>query len=365
MRERGPSPASRSDLTGIPPYSPDAPASDLVGRAGVGRVAKLDANESPLGPFPGVAEAVADVIAAANRYPDRGQALVDAIARRHAVAADAVLVTNGADAAIGLLCDAFGGPGAEVVAAVPSFVTYAQDAVRSGARAVEVPVRADGCLDLPAMLAAIGPATRLVFLCNPNNPTGGVLPAPEVEAFLDAVPPGVVVAVDEAYAEYTGAEPDDVAPIGLARPNVCRLRTFSKIFGLANLRVGYVIGPPDLLEPLRRLRHWYDVSDAAHVAATVSLLQPEEIARRREANVAGRAQLEQVLRSAGLAPLSSAACFVLAPVDDAAGVAAALEQDGVLVRAVEAERRGYIRVAVGDADDHRQLGEALARRLTG
>lgn len=324
-------------------------------------MAKLDANESALGPFPGVAAAIAAAAEHVNRYPDQGLALVEAIARRHAVDTADVLVGNGADAIIGYLCEAFAEPGDEVVMASPSFVTYAQDAMRRGASPVEVPVRADGRLDLDAMLAAITGRTRIVFVCNPNNPTGGWLPRDEVDRFLAAVPSDVVAVVDQAYAEYVGDEPDDVAPLDVSRPNVCYLRSFSKIFGLAGLRVGYAVGPAAVLEPLRRSRHWYDVADVSHVAATASLGQPDELARRRAAAAADRADLEGLLRERGFDPLPSAAGFVLVPVRDAAALASALEEDGVLVRPVAADGREFIRIAAGDADDRSQLAAALDR----
>ena len=354
MRDRGPRAVARLDDPRLAPYVPD-PRVAAAARGG-GRIARLDANESPWGPFPGVAEAVAEAVAGVNRYPDRGLELLEALAARHAVPPEAIVVGNGGDALIGLVCAAYLGPGDEAVMAVPTFVSYALDAIRAGGVPVEVPVRADGRLDLPAMAAAITERTRLIFVCDPNNPTGGTLPAEEVRTFTARVPEDVLVVLDEAYVEYVDARADRVEPFALDRPNVCSLRTFSKIFGLAGLRVGYLVGPPPVIRPVRQLRHWYDVSDVAHVAATASLLRPDEIARRRRETARSRDELTAVLRAHGLAPLPSQASFVAVPCDDAAGLAERLLGSGVRTRVVP----GHLRIAVGDADDLARLEGALA-----
>src|SRR6185437_1620293 len=162
----------------------------------------------------------------------------------------------------------------------PSFVSYVQDVLRAGGEPVEVPLRADGALDLPAMAERVTERTRLVFVCNPNNPTGGMLGSREVEEFLDALPSTVLVVLDEAYAEYVEARDyPDGSTLASARPNVVVLRTFSKLFGLAGLRIGYMIGAPPAVTAVRRLRHWYDVTDAAHLAALACLSDPGEVVR--------------------------------------------------------------------------------------
>lgn len=354
MRDRGPRAVARLDDPRLAPYAPDAPAAQS-GR-GVGRIARLDANESPWGPFPGVEEAVAEVIAGANRYPDRGLALLEALTDRHRVPTEAIVVGNGGDALIGLICSAYLAPYDEVLMATPSFVSYALDALRAGGVPREIPVRADGCLDLPAMAAVITARTRLVFVCNPNNPTGGTLPNAEVRAFVAQVPEDTLVVLDEAYIEYVDDRADDVEPFALDRPNVCTLRTFSKIFGLAGLRIGYLVGPPAAIRPIRQLRHWYDVSDAAHVAAAASLRQPGEVARRRHATARGRDELAALLRAHGLEPLPSQASFLAVPHGDPAALAQRLLGHGVRTRAVP----GHLRIAVGDGDDLAQLAAALA-----
>jgi len=360
MRDRGPAPANHLSDPRLFPYSPDAPTAALAASLGVGRIAKLDANELAFGPFPGVVEALVPVLEGANRYPDLGVALVEALCARHRIAPENVVVCHGADPIIGHLCQAFMPPGHEVITAAPSFVTYAQDALRHGGSATEIPVRPDGCLDLPAMLSAVGPRTSIVFLCNPNNPTGGYLPLEEVDAFLSALPEHVLAVVDQAYLEFTGDEPDVGAPLAVSRPNVCYLRTFSKIFGLAGLRVGYLVGPAPLVAAVGRLRHWYDVTDVAHAAATLSLAQPAELARRRTETNAARAALAAILQRHGLEPLPSTAGFLLAPADDAEAIVDGLAACGVLTRLVAAGSQRWIRIAVGDAEDRAQLADALA-----
>jgi histidinol-phosphate aminotransferase len=267
---------------------------------------------------------------------------------------------NGADVLIGLISLALLGPGDEAVLPEPSYVSYAQDALRAKATPVRVPVLDDGRLDLPAMAGAITPATRLVWVCNPNNPTGGMTTASELEAFLAEVPADVVVVVDEAYAECVDhPEYPDGAAIGERLPNVAVLRTFSKLFGMAGMRIGYLVGPPRLVDAVNALRHWYDVSDAAILAATASLDDPAEVRRRRELTALQRGRLVAVLEAAGRRPLPSCAPYVVVPVDDPDATEAALRAHGVLVRPYPTALRSFVRIAVGDEDDLRQLETAL------
>ncbi len=203
--------------------------------------------------------------------------------------------------------------------------------------------------------------TRLVFVCNPNNPTGGLAPREAVEALVAALPPSVLVVLDEAYAEYVEPERYQDGPaLVRAHPNVAVLRTFSKLFGLAGLRVGYLVGPPVVADAVRRLRHWYDVTDAGHLAAAASLDDPDELVRRRASTDATRAAWAAALRSAGLEPLPSATNFLTAPVAQAAALADRLAARGVLVRALGGPLGELLRVSLGDDDDLEQLVGALA-----
>ncbi len=273
----------------------------------------------------------------------------------------AIALGNGADALIGLICAALLAPGDECVMPDPSYVSYAQDTLRAHATPVQIPVLPDGRLDLPTMAAAIGPLTRLVYVCNPNNPTGGMCTAQELGAFLDEIPDDVLVVVDEAYAEYVDDShyPDGPA-LTRTRPNVAVLRTFSKLFGLAGLRIGYVVGPVWLADAVNALRHWYDVSDAAILAASASLEDPAEVERRQRITREARALLVAALEGAGLQPLPSVGPFVVVPVDDADRLAEGFLRHAVVVRPYPHANGMFIRIAVGGEEDLRQVKEALA-----
>lgn len=345
----------------LPPYEPDLTAAQLARRLGVPRVAKLDANESQFGPTPRALEAAQAAIACANRYPECGGVLLERICARHDVEPERVAIGHGADALIGHLATAMLAPGDEAVLPAPSFVTYLQDVARVGATAVEAPVRSDGVLDLGALARRVHEGTRLLFVCNPNNPTGGLAPREAVEELVATLPPSVLIVLDEAYAEYVAAEEyQDGVALVRAHPNVAILRTFSKLFGLAGLRVGYLVGPPAVADAVRRLRHWYDVTDAGHLAAAASLDEPDELVRRRAATDSTRATWAAALRRAGLEPLPSATNFLTAPVVDAAGLADRLASRGVLVRAVGGPLGELLRVSLGGDDDLEQLVGALA-----
>jgi histidinol-phosphate aminotransferase len=324
------------------------------------RIARLDANETHLGPFPGAIEAARLAVGHAHRYPQHGGALLERLASLHEVAEDAVVVAHGADPLIGYLAAAFLESGDEAVMGVPSFVSYAQDVLRVGGRPIEVPVRADGALDLPAMAERVTERTRLIFVCNPNNPTGGMLARREVEDMLATVPETVLVVLDEAYAEYVQSPEYAGGPaLAATRPNVAVLRTFSKLFGLAGLRIGYMIGPATVVLAVRRLRHWYDVSDAAQLAALACLDDPAEVVRRAGVTRAARQRLTTILCGHGLAALPSETNFIACRVADAVAVAERLAAQGVLVRPVP-EPSGLLRIAVGDDADLALLDAALS-----
>jgi histidinol-phosphate aminotransferase len=325
-------------------------------------VARLDSNEGQFGPMAAAAEAVSRLTPELNRYPCRPLPLIERLAERHGIPVDWILPGNGADAIVGYLCTAFLQPGDEAVLPWPSFVTYRLDTVRTGATPVLVPLRAGAC-DLPAMAGRIGPRTRLAFVCNPNNPTGGVVTREELRAFLDTVPASVLVVIDEAYHEYvdTPEYPDAIAEHVRERPNVAVLRTFSKLFGLAGLRVGYLVAAPDVIAAAGRCRHWFDVSEPAHVAAAASLDDAAEVQRRREVNRTAVDELTAVVRAAGFDPMPSAGNFVCFAAPDADGVAAALAGQGVFVRELTGfGAPGHLRVTAGSPADHRLLADALA-----
>jgi len=323
--------------------------------------AKLDSNEGQFGPLPAALEAIEQLAPRLNRYPDRALLLAERLSQRHAVDPTAILIGNGADAIVGYLCAAYLAPGDEAVMGWPSFVTYHGDTLRSGATPLTVPL-AGGAYDVEAMVERIGPRTKLVFICNPNNPTGGLVSGDRLRWFLDEVPERVLVVIDEAYHEYVldASYPDAIAEHARDRGNVAVLRTFSKIFGLAGLRVGYMVASPDIIDAAGRCRHWFDVSDLAHLAAAASLDDEREIAWRRRENESGREQLSKLLESAGLRPMPSQGNFVYTDVPSAAALTSGLARSGVLVRSLEAfGARSAIRVTVGSGRDHEALADAL------
>ncbi len=319
---------------------------------------RMAVNECPFGPFPAARDAAATELARLHRYPGRDDELIDRLAARHGIEADRIALGNGADAIIGYLSQAVLGPGTAMVTGWPSFATYVIDAEKAGAEVVTVPLAVDGSFDLDGLGAAIGPATRLAWVCTPNNPMGAPVRRAALAAFLDAVPEHVLVVVDEAYYEYA-AGPDHVDAIAehvVSRPNVGALRTFSKMYGLAALRIGYFVGPVAVAARLREVRHFYDVTDMAVVAALACLddrdAELAEVARRRAANDAGRARLEAGLDALGLARYPSQTNFVTADVGDAVAVAARLEARGILVRALDGVGRPeLLRISVGAAEE--------------
>src|SRR5262245_53858926 len=275
---------TRADLDALPAYVP--------GRTVPGAI-KLASNEVPYGPLPGVVEAIAVAAAGSHRYPDMGVvALREALADQYGVAPERVATGCGSVALAEHLtratCQA---PADEVLYSWRSFEAYPIIAATSSATSLRVPNRPDHGHDLPAMAAAVTPRTRLVFVCNPNNPTGTAARADELEAFLDAVPESTLVVLDEAYREFVT---DPAVPDGLRyadRPNVAVLRTLSKAWGLAGLRVGFLIAQPPVAEAVRKVVTPFSTSGVAQAAALAALAQAEEMARRARLVVRERERL--------------------------------------------------------------------------
>lgn len=315
---------------------------------------RLAANESPHGPFPAARAAALRQLDTLHRYPASGEDLVARLAEIHHLDPGQIALGNGGDAVIGYLSIALLQPGDEVITGWPSFPTYVTDARKEGAVPVLVPLRADGAMDLDAMAAAITERTRLIWVCSPNNPTGASVGRAELDAFLDAVPAEILVVLDEAYYEFAAGPEhvDGLAEHVLRRPNVGVLRTFSKLYGLAALRIGWFAGPPAIAAALRGVRHYYDVIDVAIAAALASLDDDEEVERRRRDNREMRGRLEAGIDALGLERLPSDTNFVAVIVDDAPGVAAHLHGHGILVRSLDdLERPDLLRITVGTAQD--------------
>ena len=359
----------RSSIADLIPYEPGKPIEEVQRELGLERVVKLASNEGPFPPFPAAAEALERTTRDLNRYPDGGAyALRSAIAEHHGVELDEVIVGSGADGVIDLLSQATLDAGDEIVCGWPSFPSYVLDALKLGAVPRKVPLR-DHVYDLEAMLAEVGPRTKLVYVCHPNNPTGTANGRDELLAFVDRLPEHVLAVVDQAYFEYVD-DPDyadGVDELFKQGKRVAVLRTFSKIYGLAGLRVGYGIAPKDVVTATSKVRRAFDVAATAQAAALASLGDEAELARRRALNKAGRVELEETLRANGLEPPGPAiGNFLFVDVGDGAGLFDRLLRQGVIVRPLA----GFgapeaIRVTVGTPEENAFFGVCLGQVLSG
>jgi histidinol-phosphate aminotransferase len=359
----------RRSIADLVPYEPGKPVEEVQRELGLDRVVKLASNEGPFPPFPAALEAIDRASRELNRYPDGGvYALRAALAERHGVALDEVVVAAGADGVIDLLSQATLDPGDDIVCGWPSFPSYVLDAAKLGADVRKVPLLAH-TYDLKGLLAAIGPRTKLVYVCHPNNPTGTANGRAELARFFDDVPEHVLVVLDQAYFEYIDDADfaDGIEELFKAGRRVVVLRTFSKIYGLAGLRVGYGIAPRDVVAATSKVRRAFDVTSTAQAAALASIGDDTEIARRRAANATGRAQLDSVLREHGLDPAGPAlGNFLYAEVGDGRALFEELLRQGVIVRPLA----GFgapeaIRVSVGTAEENAIFAAALGRVLSG
>lgn len=336
-------PYIRPDLEHVPAYVP--------GKTVPGAI-KLASNEIAQGPLPGVLESAAAAAAGANRYPDNGAVeLRDELAKLTGVTPENIQVGCGSSSLCLGLAQITCEPGDEVLMPWRSFESYPIVAQVVGAMPVQVPLTADHRHDLDAMLAAITDRTRLIFVCNPNNPTGTTISRDDLRAFLQRVPPHIVVGLDEAYFEYhrtNKATGDRVDGVEITRefPNVIALRTFSKAYGLAGLRVGYAIGDPAIITALSKVHIPFSVNSVAQAAAIASLDAGDELLARTETVVAERSRVREALLAAGYDVPPSQSNFVwLALGDDAAPFAADAAAAGLIVRAFAGDG---VRVTVTD-----------------
>jgi histidinol-phosphate aminotransferase len=355
-------------VAGIVPYEPGKPVEEVQRELGLERVVKLASNEGPYGPVPAALEALERAGLGLNRYPDGGAyRLRTALADRYGVRFEEVALGSGADGVVDCLSQVALSPGDEVVCGWPSFPSYVIYAAKLGATATQVPLR-DQRYDLDAILAAIGPRTKLAYLCHPNNPTGTSNSRAELDAWFERVPPHVLTVLDQAYFEYVDDPdyPDGVEEYLKEGLPVVVLRTFSKIYGLAGLRVGYALAPEAVVTAIGKVKRAFDVTTAAQEAALASLDAGAELERRRAENAEGRAQLMQIMRDHGLDPPGPAvANFLFAEVgEDARPLFEALLREGVIVRPTAGfGAPGAIRVTVGTAEENALFGEALGRVL--
>jgi len=355
----------RPGLAVVEPYEPGRPIEDVQRELGLESVIKLASNEGPYPPMPRAIAAMAAAAAEQRMYPDPGAwALRDALAGRLRLDPSQVLVGNGADSLVKLVCMTCLDAGEALVMAWPSFPSWRQGAMVQGAEAVCAPLAADGFYDLDALLAAVDERTKLAVVVSPNNPCGGAVDAGALVDFLDRLPAHVLPVLDEAYFEYLPpGSHDGAALVREGRPFVV-LRTFSKAFALAGLRVGYMLAPPALIRELHRVRNAFDVNGVAQAAALGSLADADEhLPERVGLAVAERERLADGLRALGLAPLPSQANFVFVEVgaDRARAAYEALLARGVIVRPARAfGAPGGLRITAGWPEENDRFLAAMA-----
>ncbi|MCW3063380.1 MAG: aminotransferase class I/II-fold pyridoxal phosphate-dependent enzyme [Solirubrobacterales bacterium] len=332
-----------------------------------GDVAMLASNESPFRPLPEVVAAAQEAIAGAHRYPDPGSGgLRRALSDRYEVPAPRIAIGNGSCDLLLAAGETLLEPGAELVYAWPSFSIYPHLAAASGARAIQVPLDDRDGHDLERMLAEVNVATRLFIVCNPNNPTSTALPLADIAAAIARVPRHVCVSLDEAYCEFSVLDdPDSSLELLRDHPNLVLLRTFSKVYGLAGLRVGFgLCGSEDFRVAVDQVRQPFFCNAAAQAAALEALRHQDEVERRVTATIAARLELEEGLRELGIDPATSQANFVwfdLPAEREERDVVDGLARRGVLVRAGAAlGREGALRVTVGTPTENRRFLSALA-----
>ena len=340
-----------SYIQAIAPYQGGKPISELAREMGLNEadIVKLASNENPLGMSPKAQMAVEDAIGDIARYPDGNSfTLRDAVAKKFNVAANQLVFGNGSNDILELAARAFLYAGCEAIYSQHAFAVYPLVTQAVGATGVVVPAKGFGH-DLSAMLKAITPKTRLIFIANPNNPTGTLIAKDALKAFLKQVPSDVLVMLDEAYDEYLPAEHKSEAIEWLGEfDNLMISRTFSKAYGLAGLRVGFGLMHADVADMLNRVRQPFNVNSLAQVAAVASIADDDFVARSYAANQAGMAQIKQGLEKLGLDYIPSFANFVSFKVKNAAQVNQQLLQNGVIVRPIaNYEMPEYLRVSIG------------------
>jgi len=354
-------------VAALTPYEPGKPVEEVQRELGLERVVKLASNEGPFPPFPAALDALARTAPELNRYPDGGAyRLRAALAERNDVRFEEVTFGAGADGLIDCVSQAFLAAGDEIVCGWPSFPSYVIDAAKLGAVAIRIPLR-EQRYDLEEILDAITPRTKLVYLCHPNNPTGTTNTRSELDAYFVRVPEHVLTVLDQAYFEYIDDPdyPDGIEEYFKRGRRVLVVRTFSKIYGLAGLRVGWGVGSPNVVQAVAKVRRAFDLNAQAQVAALASLDDASELERRRRVNAEQRVVVEESLvRHAFDVARPAVANFVYAASgdDDARPLFDALLRQGVIVRPLAGfGAPGAFRVTVGTPEENAVLDDALGR----
>lgn len=352
-------------IAGLQPYVPGKPIEELQRQYGIRDVIKLASNESPIGPSQAAQAAIALATRDLTRYPDgNGYSLKLALSEKFAVDANQITLGNGSNDVLELIARCFASPTDEVMFAQHSFAVYSLVAQAIGAKLVEVPAMDYGH-DLSAMQQAITANTKLIFIANPNNPTGTYIPAQEIHAFLQAVPDNVIVVLDEAYVEYGDEEVNSIDWLA-EFPNLIICRTFSKAYGLAGLRVGFALSSPEIADLLNRLRQPFNVNHLAMCAAIAALGDGDYLQRAKQVNAEGMQQYIDGFNAMGLDYIPSKANFICVDVKtNAAEIYEKLLQQGVIVRPVAGYGLpNHLRISIGLEHENQRCLDALANSLS-
>jgi len=356
-------------LKDLPTYQPGRPIEEVARELGLpaADIIKLASNENPLGPSPAALAAMQKMLPSLNLYPD-GNAyyLKQRMAERLSVQPVNLILGNGSNEIIEFVGHAYMSPGVDVVVSQYCFVVYPLVAKLFGANLIIVPAKHYGH-DLPAMLKAVTPKTRVVFIANPNNPTGTTVNRDELKRFVEQLPANVLLVLDEAYIELLDEPADFVTPVGRgAKPNLLLMRTFSKIHGLAGLRIGYGIGHPDLIGVFEKVRQPFNINSVAQAGALAALDDTEHVRRTRENNARGLQFFADAFRRMNLEFIPSAANFILVRVGEGQRVFEAMQKRGVIVRPMGGYQLGeWVRITVGTVAENGRCLKALEAALCG
>jgi len=353
-------------VSAIQPYVPGKPVEELERELGIRDSVKLASNENPLGPSPLVLKEIINDLTntksslSLNRYPDgNGYYLKQALSKRLSVSEDEIILGNGSNELIDIAARTFLQPGDEAVMAHPSFVVYPMATQAQGATAIQIPLK-KYTHDLEAMADAITSSTKIVFIANPNNPTGTMNTKAEFERFMKRIPEGILVVSDEAYCEYVTKPdyPDSMKYLAQGK-DILILRTFSKMYGLAGLRIGYGIGPKDIIGEMNKLRPPFNTSSIAQKAALWALQDENHLQRTREINEQGKTYLYKELDSIGIKYVPTEANFIFMPLEqDAHTLYTVLLKQGVIVRPMGQHE---IRVTIGLPEENKRFIDALKK----
>ena len=340
-------------VLGIQPYVPGKPIEELERELGITNSIKLASNENPVGPSPKALEAIKGSFSDINRYPDgAGYYLKKVLAEKLSVREDELILGNGSNELLDIAVRTFMQTGDEAVMAVPSFVVYAMAVQGVGGKSIQVPLK-DYTHDLKAMADALTPRTKMVFIANPNNPTGTINRRDEFDKMMKKIPENVLVVLDEAYYEYVSAPDYAVSMKYLhTKKNVLILRTFSKIYGLAGLRIGYGIAKKEILNDMNRLREPFNTNTIEQRAAIAALNDPEHVSHSRNVNEAGKTYLYNALDAMGVTYVPTEANFLYVTVEKSMALYESLMKMGVIIRPMGPHA---IRVTIGLPEENRRF----------